>query len=100
MKNHLCLLTIRFTQTNYQSFFCLLFFSKKRTVPTFLFECNQNKNGDEKSHMLAYYKICTKQITKASFAFFSSRRKERCLLFFSKKSRAAYYVVSGEVRNI
>ena len=55
MKNYLCLLTIRFTQTNYQSFLCLLFFSKKRTVPTFLFECNQNKNRDEKLPLFSFY---------------------------------------------
>ena len=29
MRNHLCFLIIKFVQYNYQSFFCLLFFSKK-----------------------------------------------------------------------
>ena len=29
MKNHLCLLFIKFVRTNNRSFFCLLFFSKK-----------------------------------------------------------------------
>ena len=32
MKNHLCLLFIKFVRTNNRSFFCLLFFSKKSTV--------------------------------------------------------------------
>ena len=32
MNNRLCLLIIKFAQNNNQSFFCLLFFSKKSTV--------------------------------------------------------------------
>ena len=53
MKSHICLLIIRFAQNNYQSFFCLLFFSKKRTVPTFLFKekYGRRKVGGEKTEM-------------------------------------------------
>ena len=35
MKNRPYLFFIKSAQTNYQSFFCLLFFSKKSMVPTF-----------------------------------------------------------------
>ena len=38
MKNRPYLFFIKSAQTNYQSFFCLLFFPKKSTVPIFLFK--------------------------------------------------------------
>ena len=56
MKNHLCLLFIKFVQTNYWSFFCLL--------------C--------KPRLCRYLNICTKSpITKVSFACFLFRRKKQ-----------------------
>ena len=57
-----------FAQTNSQSFFCLLFFSKKSTV--------EIKNRDEKSPLFAHYKVCTKQLLKLLLPSFLLEEKK------------------------
>ena len=77
MKNHLCLLTIRFAQTNNRSFFCLLFFSKRSVVKT--------KTEMKKSPLFAYYKICTNQLLKLLLPSFLLEEKNGAYFSFQRK---------------
>ena len=62
--------------TETRPFLKTLSFCKTITEASFAFSLNKNKNRDEKSSLFSFYKVRSSQISKASFAFFSSRRKE------------------------